>query len=295
MKKPRFPQRAQARIALFAFGLAAVFAGSVLLGSAFEPVETDAGESHGSTGHGGHDQPEATAAATAASGLAVSEGGYTLRLAPTFLAAGEERELRFRIEGPDGEPVRDFDRLHEREMHLIVVRRDGAHFQHLHPELDASGTWAVTLTLPAAGAYRAFADFSAGGHDHTLAGDLFASGRFAARPFPAPAAVAETAGYEVRLDGASPRAGRPSALRFLVSRDGREANDLQRYLGARGHLVALREGDLAFLHVHPDEAAAPNEIPFVAHFPTPGRYRLYLQFKRAGRVSTAEFTLAVRR
>jgi len=71
--------------------------------------------------------------------------------------------------------------------------------------------------------------------------------------------------------------------------------DLQRYLGAKGHLVALRQGDLAFLHVHPDAAAAPNEIPFTAHFPTPGRYRLYLQFKRAGQLSTAEFTVAVRR
>lgn len=293
MEKLRFPQGTQARIALFALGLAVVFAGSFLLGSAFEPVETDAGEAHGDAAHGRHDEPEA--AATAASGLAVSEGGYTLRLAPTFAAAGEERRLRFRIEGPDGAAVRDFDRLHEREMHLIVVRRDGAHFQHLHPELDATGTWTAAATLPAAGAYRAFADFSVGGHDHTLAGDLFVSGSFAARPFPGPAALARTAGYEVRLDAASPRAGRPSELRFLVTRDGREVTDLQGYLGAKGHLVALREGDLAFLHVHPEEAAAPNEIPFAAHFPTPGRYRLYLQFKRAGAVRTAEFTVVVRR
>lgn len=165
MKKPRPRQGTQMRIALFGLGLATVFAAAFLLGSAFEPVATPAGESHGGAGHGGHDQRRSTA--TAVGGLAVSEGGYTLRLAPAFLGAGEERELRFRIEGPDGEAVRDFDRLHEREMHLIVVRRDGAHFQHLHPELGASGTWSVALTLPAAGAYRAFADFSVSGHDHT--------------------------------------------------------------------------------------------------------------------------------
>ena len=28
--------------------------------------------------------------------------------------------------------------------------------------------------------------------------------------------------------------------------------DLQPYLAAYGHLVALRQGDLAYLHVHPD-------------------------------------------
>jgi len=290
------------RIALFVAGLVVVFATALALGSATDPVETEA-ESHGGAEHGGHGVAEERGtghgghkSAVAPAGLAVSEGGYSLRLLPFFAAAGEVRQLRFRIEGPDGETARDFDRLHEREMHLIVVRRDGAHFQHLHPELDASGIWTTPLVLPAAGVYRAFADFSAGGRDHTLATDLFASGAFVARSFPAPAPVDETAGYEVRLgDSTPPRAGQPASLRFAVTRDGRTVDDLKNYLGAKGHLVALREGDLAFLHVHPDEAAAANEIPFTAHFPTAGRYRLYLQFKRVGQVSTAEFTVAVAR
>ncbi len=64
------------------------------------------------------------------------------------------------------------------------------------------------------------------------------------------------------------------------------------YLGAKGHLVALREGDLAFLHVHPDA----NRLRFEATFPTPGRYRLFLQFKTTdGRVHTAAFTREVSR
>jgi hypothetical protein len=60
--------------------------------------------------------------------------------------------------------------------------------------------------------------------------------------------------------------------------------------------VALREGDLAFLHVHPEETeGAPNEIVFEATFPTAGRYRLYLQFRDEGVVHTAQFTVAVPR
>ena len=27
---------------------------------------------------------------------------------------------------------------------------------------------------------------------------------------------------------------------------------MEPYLGAKGHLVALREGDLAYLHIHPE-------------------------------------------
>jgi hypothetical protein len=75
-----------------------------------------------------------------------------------------------------------------------------------------------------------------------------------------------------------------------VTRDGRPVV-VEPYLGARGHLVALRDGDLAFLHVHPD----PGRLRFMAAFPTAGRYRLFLQFRAEGRVHTAEFTQEVAR
>ncbi|MGC1166670.1 MAG: hypothetical protein WA862_11240 [Solirubrobacterales bacterium] len=304
----------RARIASFALVLGAAFAAAFLLGSGFDSVDTDAGGAHRETvhddagattheggsahgagsenGHGGDQQD----AAKTTPGLAVAEGGYTLRLSPTQLQPGESRELRFRIEDSEGATVHHFDELHERDMHLIVVRRDGAHFQHLHPEMDSDGTWTIDLTLPAAGVYRLFADFSVGGEPLTMASDLFARGSFRPQPFPAGAPVDRVGGYEVRLRDGALTAGAPSALRFLVSRRGGEATEIESYLGAKGHLVALREGDLAFLHVHPDEGKpAPSVIPYTATFPTAGRYRLYLQFKHAGQVRTAGFTVAVRR
>jgi hypothetical protein len=60
--------------------------------------------------------------------------------------------------------------------------------------------------------------------------------------------------------------------------------------------VALRQGDLAYLHVHPEEGPAPGAgVSFEAEFPSAAKYRLYLQFKHAGRVHTAEFTREVTR
>ena len=94
----------------------------------------------------------------------------------------------------------------------------------------------------------------------------------------------------IRLNAGGVRAGREVGLDFSVTRDGRVV-ETEPYLGARGHLVALREGDLAFLHVHPDE----DSLAFMAEFPSAGRYRLYLQFKHHGRVHTAEFTQQVTR
>ena len=88
--------------------------------------------------------------------------------------------------------------------------------------------------------------------------------------------------------------GESSPLTLTVTRRGEPVTDLQPYLGAYGHLVALREGDLAYLHVHPEEPdgpAAGPEIPFLAEVPSVGRYRLFLDFRHDGVVRTAAFTL----
>jgi hypothetical protein len=72
---------------------------------------------------------------------------------------------------------------------------------------------------------------------------------------------------------------------------------LQPYLGAFGHLVVLRQGDLAYLHVHPmgaepgPGATSGPTIDFMSSAPTAGRYLLYLDFKVDGRVHTARFVL----
>src|SRR5215218_2987480 len=181
------------KIGLFVLGLAAVFAGSVAVGSAVDPAETENSEMEETMDAHGAD--DATAMAThEPTGLGISADGYTLRLEPTQVELGEKHALRFRVESA-GAPVTEFDELHERRMHLIVVRRDGAAFRHLHPEMDASGTWSAPVTFREAGVYRVFADFSVGGEQETLAADVFVSGgKFEAHPFPAPKPLAETEG-----------------------------------------------------------------------------------------------------
>jgi hypothetical protein len=174
-------------------------------------------------------------------------------------------------------------------MHLIVVRRDLTGFQHLHPRQGADGVWATALRLDRAGSYRVFADFSHDGEATTLASDLRVDGAATLEPLPAPATRAVTAGgYEVHLDESTVHAGRETGIHFTVLRNGKPVR-VEPYLGANGHLVALREGDLAFLHVHPKDGTTE----FESTFPTVGRYRLFLQFKHDGRVHTAAFTQEV--
>lgn len=244
----------------------------------------------GSGGHGGGGGTEPDPVR----GLAASEAGVKLELEQTELPRGERTELSLRIVGPGGAAVRDFEVEHEKRMHLIVVRRDTQGFQHLHPTMDADGTWSTRLTLDEAGTYRVFADFKRGGENLTLASDLGVEGEGSWEAIPPAAETARTGGgYEVHLQGGASKAARESELGFEVRRDGKPVT-VDPYLGARGHLVALREGDLAYLHVHPVEGEA-GPIAFATEFPTDGRYRLFLQFQVDGRVETAAFTREVGR
>jgi len=224
-------------------------------------------------------------------GLAVSEKGLTLELARRSAPRGTPFELAFRIVDRSGRTVRDFDVEHTKRMHFIVVRRDMTGFQHLHPTENPDGTWSVPVTLPEAGSYRVFADFSVDEESYTLADDLTVDGPVRSRTLPTPVRSLDVDGLRVTLTEGAAEAGAESELAFTVTRDGTPVA-IQDYLGAKGHLVALRQGDLAFLHVHPDE----HSLKFMATFPTAGSYRLFLQFKTGdGRLHTAAFTQEVTR
>jgi hypothetical protein len=226
-------------------------------------------------------------------GLAVSDGGLTLELARTTARPGERFELAFRIARRDGSTQRAFAVEHTRRMHLIVVRRDLTGFQHLHPRQMPDGSWTVPARLADAGTYRVFADFATDpDQPRTLAADLSVDGTTKSQALPDPEPTTTVDGLRVTLNPHAANATDPSELAFTVTRqDNGRAVTPDPYLGARGHLVALREGDLAFLHVHPDE----DRLRFTATFPTAGRYRLFLQFRAQGKLHTAAFTERVER
>lgn len=256
-----------------------------------QPGESGESGGHGGSG-GGHSEDGGDQTVGLPGGLASSQDGYTFVPDDTTLRRGQQ-DFTFRILGPDGEPVTRFDVEHEKRLHLIVVRRDTEGFQHVHPELGSDGRWSVPLPLGEPGSYRAFADFKpTGGEALTLGVDLAVPGDF--RPVPQqPSRVSTVDGYQVRLDG-DLVAGQISPVELTVSKGGRPVTDLQPYLGAYGHLVALRQGDLAYLHVHPEESdtAGPG-VHFAAEVPSSGSYRLFLDFKHGGVVRTAEFTVEV--
>ncbi len=279
----------------FLLALVVVFLGArgvgAVTGPVSDPAATTAHDDMAAEdgGHGDHEE-DAVEASHAPGGLQVSDQGYTLRVL-SQPDAGSDRPLRFVIDDPDGHVVQVYDVVHEKPLHLVVVNRDLSGYDHVHPTLSDDGVWSIDLDL-APGTTRLIADFTPSqGPELVLGTDLAVAGDYTPAPPTPVTRTARVGDYEVSLTG-DLVPGETSPVTATVTRDGEPVTDLQPHLGAYGHLVALREGDLAYLHVHPEESDAGPEIPFLAEVPSVGRYRLFLDFRHGGVVRTASFTLA---
>jgi hypothetical protein len=205
--------------------------------------------------------------------------GYGLRLSTT--QSGSTVKIRFSVVHA-GDVVTKFAVRHEKRLHLIVVRKDFAQFRHVHPTMSPDGNWSIDTALPG-GQWRLFADFQpGGGANQVVHRDVSVTG--------SPEAPAVRQPYQVGLSGMLTAGGAGSMLSFRVTEHGRPVK-LQPYLGAFGHLVVLRDTDMKYLHVHPQQGPATGPIPFHVEVPTAGRYHLYLDYQVAGVVHTASFVL----
>lgn len=305
---------APTKLGLYAVGLLAIFAIAFTGGRTFIPSGTSAGWAeqadasqmdHGApepTGaSSGSTRPPATAVAAASPpvpGLSIEQSGYQIRAVRAPSSVGRDGTLSFRLTGPGGTAVTAYDTLHDKDLHLIVVRSDGAEFRHVHPTNDGDGSWSIPWRWNSAGTYRVFADFvpTELGSNLTLSSTTSVAGDFTPRPLPPDSTIDTRDDVVVTLDG-SLTADTDSMLTFTVTHAGRPVTTLEPYLGAYGHLVALRTDDLGYLHVHPmgepgDGVTPPGpDIAFMATAPTDGTYFLYLDYQLDGEVHTAEFTV----
>ena len=261
------------RLSAFGAVLAGMFAIGIGAGAAFGPVTPE---------------EEAIAPAPIGEGVVAAKDGY--RLVPaTRQLAPDGGAFHFVIEGPDGTPVVEFQQEHEKDLHFILVNRDLTVFHHLHPTRAADGTWTTDLPALPAGSYRAVTDFHiVDGPRLALGTDLSVAGDYTPSMLDEPATTSHVDGYEITLQSEVHEGGEVK-IALTVHEDGRPVTDLQPYLGAFGHLVAMRSGDLAYAHVHPDDYGN-GTVRFDAELNSEGRYGLFFDFKHGGAVHTATFT-----
>ena len=246
-----------------------------------------------------------------------SGGSAALALESSALAANAPVRLRFQARRADGAPIRFLENVHERPLHLLIVSEDLAEFDHIHPELTADDRFEVVHRFRHGGRYRLYADFTPPGEAQRVeVFDLTIAGAPRPRTALSPdAAWSRTAnGLQLELSARQPlRASDEIEFAFTI-RDAatrQPVADLEPYLGAWAHFVLLDRPLRNFLHAHPyDETTAaatmsahcarmaagappPREIRFRAHFPEPGRYKLWAQFQRNGEVIVMPFVFDV--
>lgn len=287
------------RLGLYSAGLAIAFGAAFTVAGAAIP-KTVAAErmTVAAQAHGGHGSMGDMGDAAVPHGVTLAAGGYQLGPVHAPAAVGSTGTLSFTIDDAAEHPLRDYATSHDKELHLIVVRTDGSEYRHVHPQLTADGTWTIPWTWKEAGSYRVFADFVPGGGTDsvTLTRAVDVAGPVTLAAAPTEARTAHVDGFDATIAG-DLRGGASSELAVSVAKDGAPVTTLQPYLGAFGHLVVLRDGDLAYLHVHPEGAdPQPGQlgggtVRFAAEAPSSGRYLLYFDFQVDGVVHTAAFVL----
>lgn len=291
------------RLGVYGAGLIVVFGVAFAAANAIVPADAvsawaDGGAEHEAAGESPQHAGARDDGGVDVSGVSMAAAGYTIGAISAPTGVGVDGTLSFTIRDDSGAPVTEYETAHGKQLHLIVVRTDGTEYRHVHPVLDThSGTWSLPWVWEAAGTYRVYADFTAeDGPGTTLSRTVDVAGELTPKPPTTTRTQASVDGFDVTITG-DLIAGTGSELRVEVTRDGAPVTTLEPYLGAFGHLVALREGDLAYLHVHahgdepePGELAGP-EVVFTAQTPTAGRYLLYLDFQVDEVVHTASFVL----
>lgn len=213
--------------------------------------------------------------------------------------------LAFRLLGKDGGDLKESDLkiVHEKRVHLLLVRDDLTQFQHLHPTyelLDGNYRWVARTTVPEAGDYQLYVDISPEKEEPmVLRISTRIGGSTATNMSPAPSSdmSATTEGIQAKLTTPSSiMMGQPARLTFTLTKNSQPIRDIEPYLGAYGHVVILRHNAPEdFLHVHPVTQTKPmdGKVEFETMFKTKGRYTLFAQFAVGESVKTFPITIDV--
>jgi hypothetical protein len=222
-----------------------------------------------------------------------------MEIEPHWDSSGIAAQLRFRFRTPDSAPAGPFQIVHERALHLFVIRRDLEFFEHVHPQHDGSHEFTTRMVFPAPGDYMLFADFTPEGAAPQMLQQLIVTpghkGRMLPKPFAPQTADQASQGLRFSLTPEELRAGSPALLTVMVfdADSGEPVRDLEQYLGAAGHMFFVNADLADGSHSHPLEPSNGPSIRFLTRFNYSGLYRLWLQVQRRGRVVTASWTLNV--
>jgi hypothetical protein len=240
--------------------------------------------------------------------LPVSEHyNVNIRFDPITPEAGKPTELVLTLTDQKlGDPINEFELIHDKLLHLIIVGEDLSYFAHVHPTIrhgndgDGNTTFAISHTFPESGKYKLWIDFKPRGGNQTLAAfKLNVTGR----PVHTPEELVHDRKYTKRSLNGQYQIALKIPDKIVAQNDvditfniadssGNPITNLEPLMAAGGHSVIISSDLKEFLHVHPTEEVDSNwyggpDVSFKTSFPKPGLYKAWGQFQHQGRVITA--------
>ena len=210
--------------------------------------------------------------------------------------------LTINVSDNNAQSINQFDTFQEKLMHLIIVSDNLQNFDHIHPTYKEKGRFEVEATFPQAGNYTLFSDYKPSGQKEQVSVlKTQVEGNTSSLPSIDLSTTKTIANTKVNLLFSQPtlKAGQEVKLTFDLKQvaNNQPIADLQPYLGERGHLVILKQsspltrGD--YIHAHAIKDTSGGKVEFITSFPQPGKYKLWGQFNRNGKIVVADFWVNV--
>lgn len=252
--------------------------------------------------------PHATETTNPNDGMAGMENGQMNMMGPGSKEAGTRviiknsslksgtQELSFQVYGTDGDSWGDKDLkiAHEKKMHFIVVSNNFSDYQHIHPSFS-NETWKVNLDLKDKTGYHAYVDVDSNELGTEVlrfplsVGSVINSSKISQneKTVTKNSITTTITGIDTLVTG------KVNTVTFALT-SGVKSITPEKYLGAKGHVVALTNDPNIFIHGHPSEDADVKEVHFEFNFQKEGTYTLFAQFQVNGKVETYPFTVNVK-
>ena len=231
---------------------------------------------------------------------AMVKGNFTMQFtsSPQTIEAGKPATLAFTPKNKDNESAAvPLDVEHEKKIHLIIVSEDLSWFDHIHPDFQADGSYTVTETFPNGGNYILYADYKPSGSTHQLEKiNVTVNGKTASsKTYTTIQNNSTSAPFTVSLKPDDGKFISNNAIHFdgVFTQNGKpfDVNQLQNYLGAKGHMVAINTETKEYVHLHPE--VERTILHFHTTFEKAGNYRVWLQFMADGKLHTTDFFIKV--
>lgn len=230
----------------------------------------------------------------------VSSSQYYMELSsdPKQVISGKPAQLIFtpKIEGNPAVRV-TLTTEHEKQLHIIIVSEDLSYFEHIHPELQPNGSYAIHHIFPAGGTYLIYADYKPIDAEQVVDNKtIYVAGNpVTSQVFHDERLTASSGNYTLTLQTEEDKliANQDIYITGILQENGREidVNAIGNYLGTKAHAVIISLESKSFLHVHP--SVKDGRLQLHAFFKTPGIYRAWIQFQNEDSIYTTDYVLKV--